>query len=405
VTAEHDLVAELRALRPDIVHALDPVASRAARRAGADVSENDAARIATETARFAPRSPAAPRLLIGPRNGNGQAWAWARAVEAWSPDVRTTALAVGFPAGELRLDFPADVHVTLDDWGSRRWQRWWVSHVLADFTHVLLETGEPMLGRQNGDDAFADLPVLRQHGLTAGLIFRGSELRDPRAHAAREPHSPFAEPSDPLTARLQGRADRVHAQLEHCDAPCFVTTLDLLDDLPRAQWLPHVLDLERWVPGPPILERRVPVVVHAPTRESLKGSQAIDAACEPLAAAGRIDYRRLRGIPSGQMPAALRSADVLVDQVVNVGSYGALSLQGMASGRLVVANVSDHVRARLDAELPVVQATPDTLAGVLEDVVGRRAEHTEIAAAGRRHVERFHSGRHSAEKLLAFLSG
>jgi hypothetical protein len=77
----------------------------------------------------------------------------------------------------------------------------------------------------------------------------------------------------------------------------------------------------------------------------------------------------------------------------------------MATGRLVVANVSDRVRGRLSAELPIVQATPDTLDEVLEDVIARRANHAALAAAGRRHAERFHSGAHSAGTLLAFLSG
>jgi len=419
--ARRTLAAELRVLGPDAVHAVGGVAARAARDAQDVASfglldDDPAAALRGDDLRrahrrLAPRPlpasrAASRRLLVGPRNGNGQAWAWAQAVEARAEDVEAIAVALRSAPGTPQQDVAVDVRVRPEDWGSRRWSQWWAQHVLGHFTHVLMETGWPALGRVNGDDAFADLPVLREHGLRAGLIFRGSELRDPRAHAARERHSPFADPRDPLTARLQEGVDRLHAQLAGCDdVPCFVTTLDLLDDLPRAQWLPHVLDLERWAPGPPILRRRCPVVVHAPTRESLKGSRAVDAACESLAAAGRIEYRRLRAIAFTEMPAVLRAADVLVDQVVDVGSYGALSLQAMATGRLVVANVSDRVRGRLSAELPIVQATPDTLDEVLEDVIARRADHAALAAAGRRHAERFHSGAHSAGTLLAFLSG
>ena len=42
-----------------------------------------------------------------------------------------------------------------------------------------------------------------------------------------------------------------------------VSTPDLLLDLPGAVWLPVVVDTELWRPGPPVLEREVPVVLHA----------------------------------------------------------------------------------------------------------------------------------------------
>src|SRR3954465_15591274 len=101
----------------------------------------------------------------------------------------------------------------------------------------------------------------------------------------------------------------------------------------------------------------------------MKGSPPVAAVCEPLAEAGLIRYERLRGVPYREMPARIRSADVLVDQFA-IGSYGVLALQAMASGRTVVGHVSDRVRARVpDVGLPVVEATPEDLHDVLHGLL------------------------------------
>ena len=70
-------------------------------------------------------------------------------------------------------------------------------------------------------------------------------------------------------------------------------------ELAMPTWLPVVVDVDRWATDQPLLEREVPVVLHAPSRASLKGSSHVDAAMSALDAAGLIEYRRLEHVAPG----------------------------------------------------------------------------------------------------------
>jgi hypothetical protein len=344
------------------------------------------------------------KVGIGPRNGNGQAWAWTQALRRKRPTLPVEAFAVDHSGGRLAMVHKCDVFISKADWRRREWQKWWAHRLQAQFSHLLIEQGLTACGSLHGKRYFDDLPYLLESGIKVGLVFRGSEIRDPAAHAARERWSPFADPDDPLTAELQAVVAEPRRRLRDFDVPLFVTTLDLLDDVPQATWLPQVLDLEDWSPGSTsALGRDRPVVLHAPPRaEQMKGSHWVDDVCEPLSHAGAIDYRRLHGVPFAEMPSRIRDADIVIDSLAS-GSYGVLTLQAMACERLVIGHVSEQVRHRLDGTLPVLQAEPPDLERVITDALADRAGSQALARSGRDYVRRYHSGEESADRLLRHL--
>ncbi len=344
------------------------------------------------------------KVGVGPRNGNGQAWAWAQALRRQRPTLPVEAFAVDHSGGRLAMVHESDVFISNADWRRREWQKWWAHRLQAQFSHLLIEQGLTACGSLHGKSYFDDLPLLLDSGIKVGLVFRGSEIRDPAAHAARERWSPFADPDDPLTAELQAVVAEPRRRLRDFDVPLFVTTLDLLDDVPQATWLPQVLDLDDWSPGPiSALARDRPIVLHAPPRtEQMKGSHWVDDVCESLHHAGAIDYRRLHGVPFAEMPSRIREADIVIDQLA-LGSYGVLALQAMACERLVVGHVSERVRNRLDETLPVLQAEPPELERVITDALADRAGSQALARCGRDYVRRYHSGEESADRLLRHL--
>lgn len=344
------------------------------------------------------------KLAIGPRNGNGQAWAWAQALRRRGA-LPVEVFTAEYPSGRLAMIHETDVSIPLDDWKRREWQIWWAHRLQAQFSHVLIEQGLTACGWLNGKGFFDDLPAMLDSGMKVGLVFRGSEIRDPAGHAAREHWSPFQDPDDPLTAELQSRFALARREVDRFDVPKFVTTMDLLDDVPGAVWLPQVLDTQAWRPGPPILQRARPVVLHAPSRtEQMKGSQWVDEACQPLHDAGVIEYRRLWGVPFAEMPERIRDADIVIDQLA-LGSYGVLALQAMASERLVIGHVSERVRSRLSDQIPVVEAEPPDVRRVLEDTLAARDHSRGLGASGREYVLRYHAGEESAARLQANLVG
>ncbi|MBM3667796.1 MAG: glycosyltransferase [Actinobacteria bacterium] len=354
--------------------------------------------------RAAPGSPRV-RIGIGPRNGNGQAWLLARALERSMRGSSAESFKTEFPSGPLEFDFPCDVSISREDWKSLAVQAERAQRLISRSSHLLVEQGLSVFGHKLGDPD-REIALLRGSGVEVAFWLRGSEIRDPDRHAEREPFSPFrGDFGDPeLLERVRKRNHEIRALIEAHGLPAFVSSTDLLEDLPGATWLPLIVDPGEWDPGEPVPACSPPRVLHAPPKEWTKGSALIDAICEPLHRQGVIAYRRLRGVPHRRMPGEIRDADVVIDQLV-MGSHGTLGLQAMACERVVVSYVSEFARRHLPGELPVVSATPETLEAVLRELVADPDRMRRLGAAGRAYVERHHSGAASAEALRPWLQG
>jgi glycosyltransferase involved in cell wall biosynthesis len=241
--------------------------------------------------------------------------------------------------------------------------------------------------------------VLRAAGIEVALLFHGSEVRNPRRHAPTTPWSPFRDPNEELTARLQRGRDTLFPLVEAFDGPKLVSTPDLLVDVPGSIWLPVVVDLQQWSTDEPVMQRDVPIVLHAPSRASLKGSVYAEDAMAVLSAEGLIDYRRIEGVAPADMPELLSQADIVLDQF-SVGIYGVLAAQAMAVGRVVVSHLTDEFRSLSPGPVPIVEAPPDRLVDVVRGLVQDRDMAVAYAEASRRYVEEFHSGERSARVLI-----
>ena len=348
---------------------------------------------------------AATRLHIAPLNYAGQAWLWARAVERHLPDTAAVNMVVRM-SGDFR--HPADQVVPLGVYAaSRSWQRAQREAVLGGFTHVLIEAERQPFGAVLDESVERQVRDIRAAGLEVLMVCHGTDIRSPSRHAAREADSPFRDAMADIAPRLERIARRHRRILDRVGAPVFVTTPDLLLDVPQAHWLPLIVDPDLWQAETAPLERERPVVVHAPSSGPVKGSDLIDPVLSRLDAEGLIAYRRVRGVPFAQMPQVYGEADIVVDQI-RLGDYGVATLEAMAAGRVVVAHVSDHARTVIrdatGAEVPVVQARADTLEEVVRGIIADPAGSRATAAAGRDFVTAFHDGRRTAAVLAPFLA-
>jgi hypothetical protein len=341
-------------------------------------------------------------LVVGPANSAGQGWAWARAAERYLPAVRGHVVALR----NGRYDYPAD---ELVDPATYRTDAAWQVRLLAQarstWTHVLFEAGRPVLGGLAGRDFTGDVALLRDAGVATGLVLHGSEARDPRRHRARQEFSPFADPRDPLTKKLQAKVDLLLPRVAEFAAgggPVFVSTPDQLDDVPQAGWLPVVVDPDRWPVRDGVLTRPVPLFVHAPSNPQLKGTAHVRAVLEPLAERGLVEFRLVTGLPPDEAAALVGDADVVVDQVL-LGLYGVLACEAMAGGKVVLGHLGDALRRRVGEPVPVIEVTPTALAEVVEHVLDDRDWARAQAAAGPAFVRSVHDGRRSAAALAPFL--
>lgn len=345
------------------------------------------------------------RLLIAPVNSAGQGYAWARASETLDGVAAASAM---FRGGDDVFGFTADHLIPATALiGNARWRRAQHRAILRGFSHVIIESGRHLF--EVDGDPLALVREMQAAGIRVALVWHGSDIRLPSAHAAREPDSPFRAGAYEGTSTLEEIAE-AHARFaEEARVPVFVSTPDLLPFAPGATWLPVVVDVDGWAAAAtrPALVGAGPLrVVHVPSRAGLKGSHAIADTMRRLREEGVVEYTELHGIPSSRMPEVIGGADVVLDQFL-AGAYGVAVCEALAAGRLVVSHVADDTREAVQrisgAALPVVQARASQLEDVLRGIAADRARFATTAAEGPAFVRAVHDGTLSAEALRPFL--
>jgi len=172
--------------------------------------------------------------------------------------------------------------------------------------------------------------------------------------------------------------------------------------VPEAEVVPPGLDLSGYRPVPPSDSVR-PVVLHAPSNRARKGTEHVIAACAELP----VELEIVAGLHHDEARERYRRADIVVDQL-NAGWYGLFAIEAMALGKPVVSFLHDEARRRtgeaFGQDVPIVQATKETLADALRPLVADPAERRRIGAESRTYAERVHDVDVLADRLLDIYS-
>lgn len=344
------------------------------------------------------RPPSQPvRVYIAPTNYAGQGFRWARALESADSRIGARNVGVVLPGG---YGFAADLSVPIgvangsDAWGRREWE------AARRFTHVLIEAERPLFGRTFGRDVEREIHALEEAGLSVAYLCHGTDIRHPDRHAERHDWSPY--PEDPRTDTLRRDAEANLALLDRVRRPTFVSTPDLLDDVPWAHWCPVVVDADAFRTDDEPFAQDTVRIVHASSSAVQKGSHRLGPALAPLIDHGEVAYEIVTATPAARMPVVYARADVVLDQF-RLGSYGVAACEAMAAGRVVVGHVPERIRERVEREhglaLPIVEATTATLDAALRHLLADRDGARRIAAAGPEFVRQVHGGAASARVL------
>ncbi|QOC92781.1 glycosyltransferase family 4 protein [Micromonospora craniellae] len=341
------------------------------------------------------------RLGLGPANYAGQAAAFAQAISRALPDVSVEVVMNKIPASN---DYPADRYLYARRQPELEFQLEQVRRVLSGYSHVVVDAFMPLFGYLNGDNIEGDLPALRRAGIKVALLAHGSEIRHPDRHMERHEFSLFADAPEGVAAKLRHKAERNRRVAEEAGLPTFVTTPDLLADLPGATWTPLVVDIAAWACDRPVMERSRPVVLHAPSKRWTKGTDRILPAVQALHDRGVIELCLVEGLAWSEMRRLVQDCDIVLDQFTT-GSFGTFAVEAMAAGKPVVANLSDHVGKTVGGDLPIVNANPRNLTEVLESLLDDREATVKIAAASAEYARTYHNGAWTVRQLSSFLTG
>jgi glycosyltransferase involved in cell wall biosynthesis len=250
---------------------------------------------------------------------------------------------------------------------------------------MLKKAGKGIVVTYQGDDARQGEVCLKNFEINPA-----SEVEPGYYSAKSDAHKRF------LIKKFAKYADRIYA-----------LNPDLLWVLPPcAQFLPYShIDLRDWrSANNGNLDSKVPVILHAPSHRGVKGTNHVLDVVSRLKREGlAIDFRLVEGVPQAEARRIYERADLLIDQLL-CGWYGGLAVEFMALGKPVICYIREgdlkFVPEQMRKDLPVINATPTTIYGVLKEwLTVRRHELEGIGRRGRAYVERWHDPLKIAAKL------
>jgi hypothetical protein len=143
-----------------------------------------------------------------------------------------------------------------------------------------------------------------------------------------------------------------------------------------------------------------PLVVHAPSNRSKKGTDADIAACAALP----VELEIIEGLPQNQARQRYAAADIVVDQL-KVGWYGVFAIEAMALGKPVICYLHDDALRETErafkTNVPVISATSDTLQHQLQALVQSSDLRRQVGAASRTYAEKLHDVDQIADQPIA----
>jgi hypothetical protein len=311
-----------------------------------------------------------------------------------------------------------------------RWRLLWRAALKFDIIHLYfgesllmsrrhpdLRTGKALGAAEIGRRFYAraiwgkDLPLLKTLGKRLVFSFLGDDVRQ-RAYTESAYEISIAKYADPdyYPPRSDEWKRRVIRLAESYADAIFAYNPDLLNVLPGgSRLLPYShLFASDIIPATPVPSGGRIRIAHAPTHFGAKGTSFILAAVEELRAAGvAFEFDLIHGVSHEETIARIAQCDLFIDQLL-AGWYGGAAVEAMMLGKPVIAYIRDSdcawVPADFRRDLPIMPATPDTLAAVLHDILARdRGFLRERGEESRRFAEHYHDPVVVARQVMAVL--
>lgn len=218
----------------------------------------------------------------------------------------------------------------------------------------------------------SELGIIKAAGKPFVIQHEGSEVR--QLSVARGFNNPFVQvrpywrDEEKIMKRLRGwRALASHAIV--ADYELYPYVKDIYE---QVHVIPQAINLAEFTPAYPEVDKKVPLVVHAPSDRTLKGTQYLLDAVDKLKKEGiNFDFRLIEGLPYETAKRIYQQADIVVDQLC-IGSFGIFSLEGMALGKPVIC----YIRPALPSSSLIVPSISNSLSlsyivNGLAEIIGR----------------------------------
>jgi len=231
--------------------------------------------------------------------------------------------------------------------------------------------------------------------------FWGDDLRDPKT-ASRD--NPFIARMYELHPDLVNERTRAaQSMFRRHGFEALIPGYELADYLDPACFRGYYqtracLMLEDYTPRFPDPLKRRPLLVHAPSNKSRKGTEALQEVLGQLHGSYDFEFKLVHQMARPEALAMIAQSDIFLDQFT-IGAEGLASHEAMALGKPVVCFIKNSIRTRYPASLPIVTADQQSLGASIADLLKDGPRRRELGARGRQYMETFHDARKVALEL------
>jgi len=153
------------------------------------------------------------------------------------------------------------------------------------------------------------------------------------------------------------------------------------------------------VPRYPDPHKKHPIVVHAPSAPTIKGTQYVRDAVEFLKGKVDFEYIELFGMQRDEAIEVIANCDVFIDQVL-LGDHGMATLEAMSFGKPVLVYIKPSLVEGFPDDLPIINTNPDNIISRLYWMLTDGQARHDFGMASRAYIEKYHDPEKTAARLV-----
>ena len=280
--------------------------------------------------------------------------------------------------------------------------------VLREYDVLHFNFGSALLGFGWFDLFSMELSLYKRAGKKIIVTYNGCDARQKAYATSNFAISPCQE-ADCYGGRCNVITDsikrnRIRRMARYADR-IFTFDPDLLNVLPEgAEFTPYTKpDLGSLLSVPLKGSGKTLKIAHAPSDRGAKGTKYIMPVLEKIRSEHKgIEIILVEGVPNSRARDIYKEADIVVEQVL-LGWYSSVAVEAMALGKPVITYIRKEdlhfIPDEMQKEIPVINATPDTLYDVLKKTIEDKGRLAEIGLKGRAFIERWHDPIKIAKKM------
>lgn len=245
-----------------------------------------------------------------------------------------------------------------------------------------------------------ELERIKKTGKKMVIQHCGSEVR--RLSIARSFNNPFVEVKDywKKESRIISLLNDLSNIFDHAVVADYELYNYVKGYYKNVHVINQVIDLRNIPPSYPCPTTKIPLIVHAPSHQKVKGTEYILEAVNRLKACGyQFEFKLVEKMNNDKALELYRQADIIIDQLC-IGAFGIVSLEAMALGKTVICFIRDDLIKTYPPNLPIVNTNPTTIYNVLRRILINHEQRHSLGVRGREFVEEYYDSIKVGKQLI-----